>query len=122
MMKPEPERRRFRRLWAEGTAVLSIGGSDYAAPLVDLSLKGALVGRPAGLALAVEAPAALVITLGSDGPRIAMDARIAHVDANSLGLCWQHIDLDSISELRRFVELNLGDGEVLDRELRQLFS
>jgi len=32
----------------------------------------------------------------------------------------QHIDLDSISHLRRLVELNLGDEALLERELAAL--
>ena len=121
-MKRETEQRRFRRLWADGTAVLTVEDKDYTSPVVDLSLKGALIGRPEGLSLAAEAPVALVVRLGADGPRIAMTGRVAHQQADTLGICWQHIDLDSISELRRFVELNLGDAEVLNRELSQLFE
>jgi hypothetical protein len=37
-----------------------------------------------------------------------------------LGFVCQYIDLDSISHLRRLVELNLGDGSLLERELAAL--
>ena len=37
-------------------------------------------------------------------------------------LCAKHIDLDSISHLRRFVELNLGDEQELERELGALLE
>jgi hypothetical protein len=122
MTKPETEQRRFHRLWADGTAVLTVNGTEHRAPLVDLSLKGVLIRKPADLALAADAPVALVVLLGEGGPRIAMEGRVAHVEPGAIGICWQQIDLDSISELRRFVELNLGDSDVLNRELSQLFT
>lgn len=122
MTKPETEQRRFHRLWADGTAVLTVNGTEHRAPLVDLSLKGVLIKKPAGLALASDEPVTLLVLLGEGGPRIAMEGRVAHVEAEAIGICWQQIDLDSISELRRFVELNLGDAEVLNRELSQLFT
>jgi hypothetical protein len=37
-----------------------------------------------------------------------------------LGFVCRHIDLESISHLRRLVELNLGDESLLERELAAL--
>jgi hypothetical protein len=37
-----------------------------------------------------------------------------------IGYRWEKIDLDSFSQLKRLVELNLGDPELLNRELSAL--
>jgi hypothetical protein len=37
-----------------------------------------------------------------------------------MGLQTEHIDLDSISHLRRLIELNVGDADILNRELGEL--
>jgi hypothetical protein len=49
-----------------------------------------------------------------------MDTAVAHIEGTRVGLRCLHIDLDSITELRRLVELNLGDAAQLDRELHAL--
>jgi len=52
-----------------------------------------------------------------------MEGHLAHVgDNNTVGIRCESIDLDSISHLRRLVELNLGDPELLNRELSALVS
>ena len=43
-----------------------------------------------------------------------------HIEDDHTGYRCEHIDLDSISHLRRLVELNLGDPDILDRELSEL--
>ena len=49
-----------------------------------------------------------------------MDVEIAHRENDELGLNCKDIDVDSITHLRRLVELNLGDPELLERELSAL--
>lgn len=51
---------------------------------------------------------------------IKMDVIVAHIDDKSIGFTCKLIDLDSISHLKRLVELNLGDEELLHRELHAL--
>jgi hypothetical protein len=49
-----------------------------------------------------------------------MDVVIAHQQNDELGVRCVDIDLDSITHLRRLVELNLGETELLERELSAL--
>ena len=51
-----------------------------------------------------------------------MKARVSHVEWRYAGLRCLAIDLDSVTHLRRFVELNLGNPELLERELSALLS
>jgi hypothetical protein len=49
-----------------------------------------------------------------------MEVVLTRAQPQSLGFVCRHIDLDSISHLRRLVELNLGDEQLLERELAAL--
>ena len=49
-----------------------------------------------------------------------MEVVLTRTLQDHLGFVCRHIDLDSISHLRRLVELNLGDESLLERELAAL--
>jgi hypothetical protein len=49
-----------------------------------------------------------------------MDVAVVHIEDNETGLQCNAIDIDSISHLRRLIELNLGDSNQLNKELNQL--
>ncbi|MCX8018285.1 MAG: PilZ domain-containing protein, partial [Rhodocyclaceae bacterium] len=51
---------------------------------------------------------------------ISMSATIAHLAGRHVGLHCDSIDLDSVTHLRRLVELNAGDASLLERELAAL--
>lgn len=113
------ERRHFSRIPFDAKAALSSPAGQWHSTLIDLSLNGALLERPAGWTGAGGESCTLHIHLGGD-ILISMDATVAHIDEIHIGLRCAHIDLDSIAHLRRFVELNLGDSELLNRELSAL--
>ena len=114
-----PNRRRFQRFHFEGTVKLYSDKAMWESKLVDISLKGVLIERP-------------VEWNGKVGSRYRMDLRInnsviismgvtaAHIMPHRVGFEWQKIDLDSFAELKRLVELNLGDPAILNRELSAL--
>ena len=111
------EQRRFKRIPFDMPGRIV---STTTVRVIDVSLKGALIVKPPkwkgskGDSLSIEIP------LDSGEAVIRMDTRIAHIEAERLGLACEHIDLDSITHLRRLVELNLGDDELLHRELAEL--
>jgi hypothetical protein len=49
-----------------------------------------------------------------------MEATIVHHLANYYGLVCRDIDLESVTHLRRLVELNLGDEALAEREFALL--
>ena len=51
-----------------------------------------------------------------------MHTEVVHKTSHHLGLRSLHIDVESISHLRRIIELNLGDAELLNRELEMLIQ
>lgn len=113
------ERRQFQRLHFDTRAQLICAGQAHAVRLVDISLQGALVQATSALSWPKEAPCQLIITLG-EGCHIAMTTEVTHVQEALLGLRCRRIDLDSITHLRRLLELQLGNPALLERDLSQL--
>ncbi|MBI5042117.1 MAG: FHA domain-containing protein [Gammaproteobacteria bacterium] len=115
----QEEQRRFTRIPFDAAAVLTKDGHTWPCELIDLSLKGALVGQPDNWNGHADEDYQLTLTLDDD-VRIQMDVSIAHIENKHVGLYCKDIDLDSITHLRRLVELNLGDSNLLERELMAL--
>lgn len=115
------DRRQFTRIPIEGKVVIDRDGQRRELALYDLSLKGALTSCPAEAdELVPSADCELTVLLeGADRP-IQMEVTIAHRENGRLGLQCRRIDMDSIAQLRRLVELNLGDPALLERELSAL--
>ena len=113
------EKRRFSRIPFKHTAHLTMAGSDHPCELDDLSLKGALL-RPASDHFLPGAECTLTLMLDEGEQGVRMEAVVAHAAAGLVGLACQSIDLDSVSLLRRLIELNLGDPELLERDLHAL--
>lgn len=115
------ERRHFSRIPFDAPVTLRVpGGACWESQLLDISLKGALLERPPNWDGASGDTLTLEIPLGMGTARIHMEVVVAHVEPERLGLRCVHIDIDSIAHLRRLVELNLGDPELLNRELSSL--
>lgn len=121
-MAEAPERRRFSRIPFHRPVRLDVGGGQATGELLDVSLKGALVEVPRGLDAPVGRPCSLAIRLDAGGAAIRMDGEIAHRRGMLLGVRCREIDLESIAHLRRLVELNTGDEELLHRELTALIA
>ena len=123
-MKPKQENteaRHFTRIQFSIPITLSNpdNGQTWESNLIDISLHGALISRPTNWNGSVGKIYQIDLFLGSNC-NITMEARAAHIEQESLGFSCLHIDLDSITHLRRLVELNLGDEEILEREFSEL--
>lgn len=116
------ERRHFSRVTFHTAAQLQLDDQRMDVVVLDFSLKGALVRLPAGLRPATGTPCTLDVSLDEAGDRITMDMYITHHEGDYAGLACEGIDLDSITHLRRLVELNTGNSALLDRELAALRS
>ncbi|TWI54299.1 PilZ domain-containing protein [Pseudomonas duriflava] len=119
MNHPNEERRRFKRFPFDATADISQGVQRWSAPVHDISLKGVLIQKPLDWQGEQQQSFEINIQLDTE-TQVCMQAELAHVEADQLGFACQKIDLDSISHLRRLVELNLGDETLLGRELAAL--
>lgn len=114
------QRRHFSRITFKGEARFSCGGTTWSCQLLDLSLKGALLDladHPDCESQACE----LRLDLGEDAV-VHMRGHVAHIEGSHIGIACEDIDLDSITHLRRLLELNLGDPALLERELAAMIS
>ena len=118
------ERRHYSRITFHSSAKLVFAKHTIDVVVLDLSLKGALVEFPGDISSPVEdnAPCTLHVQLDAQDDQISMDARIAHIKGRKAGLLCLTIDIDSVTHLRRLVELNLGNPDLLERELSALIA
>jgi hypothetical protein len=119
-MGPSDERRRFSRIAFHRPAEIESLGETASCELLDVSLKGALVEVPATFVGPRGKPCVLTVRLDAGDALVRMEGEIIHREGATLGLRCTGIDLDSIAHLRRIVELNLGDEDLLHRELSAL--
>ncbi len=117
------ERRKFWRAAFNAPVKLVSDTATVHAMLDDISLKGALLEMPPEWHPTIGEQCRLTLQLGAGADAaITMWGRITHVEGNRAGMSCESIDLDSITHLRRLVELNAGDPTLLERELSVLIS
>ena len=115
------ERRTFSRIPFNGKVTMIQGQSQWTAELLDISMKGILVIRPKDWAPDTGKDFQLNLSLDDRNQiTIAMDASLVHDKNECLGFRCDHIDLESMTHLRRLLELNLGDEERINSELSAL--
>lgn len=113
------ERRNFWRAVFHSPVRLTTHDGQALAQLLDISLKGALLQATDVWHGKAGEECRLTLELGPDAT-ITMWTKVMHVEGPHIGLHCESIDLDSITHLRRLVELNSGDPAILDREFASL--
>lgn len=114
------ERRHFVRVGFDAPALLTTATEAFSVHVLDLSLKGALIMAPAQAELQAGMLCQITIPLAETDNHIAMSTEVAHVEGQHSGLLCRGIDLDSVTHLRRLIELQLGDPALLERDLGEL--
>jgi hypothetical protein len=117
--QPAQEQRQFSRIAFDAAARLNSESASWESRVIDVSLKGALLEQPAGWTGSIGDRYTLTLPLADD-VAILMEVAVAHIEDGRVGFHCEHIDVDSITHLRRLVELNLGDPALLERELAHL--
>ena len=119
---PNSERRRFQRIPFQASVIIQQESRKWAADLIDISFRGALISKPNAWENA-QTGALFRIQIEIDTEtHIRFAASVRHEEALQLGFHCENMDLDSASVLRRLVELNLGDPKLLERELASLME
>jgi len=112
-------KRHFHRIFYNADVTLNSEVGTTPCKLIDISLKGCLLRFEHPWTEPLEGLYTMKLTL-SDDISITMQITVTHVIGNDAGFKCEHIDIDSISQLRRLVELNLGDSNMLERDLLAL--
>ena len=113
------EQRHYQRISFVTTTQVEIDATCYEATLADISLKGALVAFPAAVKPEEGKACHLRIELGSDETVLAFEGEIAHAHEALAGIRFTRYNLETITHLRRLLELNSADP---DRVLSELFT
>ncbi len=120
MSDDQHERRRYSRAPFDSNATLINTAAQWQCRLIDISLKGALVERPGSWEGNVGDQYTLELPLGNDEVIIRMTVIVARTNHEHIGFYCKNIDFDSIVHLKRLMEFNLGDAELVNRELSAL--
>lgn len=116
------ERRNFIRVTFTAPAQLVSLAGKFSVNVHDLSFKGALVTSAQAIALPLGTQCELHVNLDASSEQIAMNVEVAHKEGEQLGLLCRNIDIDSMTHLRRLIELQLGDPSLLELELSELLA
>ncbi|TYK64601.1 PilZ domain-containing protein [Colwellia echini] len=114
------DRRQFTRVLFSINAIVSIDEKTYPVSIHDISLNGALVTAINSKQSLLGKLGTLQFLLSDQESEVIMNIAVVHEKENETGLQCNAIDIDSVTHLRRLIELNLGDSEQLNKELSQL--
>lgn len=115
----DSESRHFSRIpfHADVQLHFMLPNAVQAGNLRDISLKGALFETLHPVPTFMGKACRLQLILREGGEKITMEGTVVHHEGNLIGIECKQIDMDSMANLRRLVELNLGDEGLLEREL-----
>lgn len=120
MDETSSDKRKFSRITFDTDIHLVSAEGSWNCQLLDISLKGILATTPDGWHAKMGDHFLAEMLQGNEDATIRMEVSVMHIEEGHAGFRCEHIDLDSISHLRRLVELNLGDSDILERELAEL--
>jgi len=113
------DKRVFQRVLFSHDAKLMHQNNKHTTQILDLSLHGFLCTQPPAANITLNDDVTLELTLDQER-KIIMQATIVHIEDSHLGMDCHHIDIDSISELKRLIQLNLADDDLLNRDVNVL--
>lgn len=120
------ERRRFSRINFNGECSLieTIDGEhhQWQSELLDISLKGALVKSPKLFQYQNDKPIQINLNLQGSDIILEVNGEVCHEENELIGIKFLTLSLDSISHLKRLIELNLADESLMHREISQLIN
>jgi c-di-GMP-binding flagellar brake protein YcgR len=120
------ERRKFSRINFTEQCSLSETTSGktvtWDTDILDISLNGALIRSPENYNKSENIPVLLSLKLTGSDIVLEIKGVICHQEESFLGVKFTSISLESISHLKRLIQLNLADESLLHREISQLIN
>lgn len=116
------DQRQFSRIDIHCKTLILLDQMVFKADLVDLSLKGCLVSVPNGCPVSKGDLCIIEIVLQGESFPLRFNVKTVHSDIDSYGFKFIDMDVDTLTSLRRIVELNTGDADKVSNELRFLFE
>jgi hypothetical protein len=110
--------RHCSRVTLHNPAIIVADEARWDTRLMDLSLSGALLEYPNGWRGQTGDSCTLMLQL-ADQSYLEVDAQVRQVDSDRLGMAFVDLDESERDEIRWLVEINLGDTDLLQRELSE---
>ncbi|PFG45168.1 PilZ domain-containing protein [Vibrio sp. ES.051] len=114
------ERRRFSRILHQPSTKVEQRDLAIEARIQNLSLHGLLMKAEETEALDPSLPVHVTFSFYQSEQVITLKAQVVNVSKREIRVKIINIDIESISQLKRFIELNLGNNDLLNRELDYL--
>ncbi len=114
------ERRRFSRIVYQAQAQLTQESVKVIALISDLSLHGLLLTSEQSDLLDAGKQVDVEFSLPGSDVTIQLVGNIVGLNNNVIRISIDHIDIESIGHLKRLVELNVGDDDLLHRDIEHL--
>ena len=120
------ERRKFSRINFQGLCTLIFDNKaehhDFEASLIDISLNGALICITPIIVDLEEERVQLHLELKGSDIKLLLNGSVCHQQEDLLGVQFTKLGIETISHLKRLIELNLGDSGSMNREFAQLIE
>lgn len=113
--------RRFHRVPFDCFVQFNAVDCQHICELLDISIKGALITACSGATPGAGTPCKLIISLDeANESQIIMNGTVVHKIENRLGIYCNSIEDESMIHLRKLIEYNLGDVELVNRDFEAL--
>jgi hypothetical protein len=110
------EKRRRTRVAVHFDVTVSLGEEVIQARIINISLTGILC--ESSPLFRKDAAGKVVITL-SDDLKISIDSRVLRVGKQETAISFTSMDEESFAHLKKLVEYNVGDADLVDSDLRE---
>lgn len=110
-------KRNFSRINFAANAQIELKYNIIEAELLDISLKGTLMHPKIQPPLEKGDRCTLKIFLHSSDIILSFNAELVHIQQNDFGFKFLDIDIDTMTHLRRLLDLNIGDQDKITNEL-----
>lgn len=119
----ENDRRRFERIGLDREVRVSALGQTACCRLVDISLRGLLLEGCVDWRPILGQLVDLAVVLDEQSHHcIQAKGEVRHLDGEQVGVHVIEMDLESVSLLKRLVEVNLDDDARLEMELQAMLA
>lgn len=116
------ERRKFVRVKFLTEVEVVHFDNTYQAELIDLSLKGALIHAKNKIPMGIGNTCNIKIRLAAKDLALKFKAELIHQNGDNLGLKFLTQDIDTLIHLRRLLELNIFNHDIISKELASLVN
>ncbi|PLX91673.1 MAG: PilZ domain-containing protein [Desulfuromonas sp.] len=111
------EKRNFQRIPFQCSCKVRCEDLTWVGELLDISLRGALFSIPTATGLELGANCYLDIVLGEGSAQLLFESELVHIEGDHYGFLFLSEDLETLTHLRRLLELNMGGDETMRQEL-----